>query len=177
MTVNPSPDGLPRFYRLGDVIVDRDTRTLLREGEAVRLEPRVFALLDYLSVQGGREVSRAELIAEVWRGAHVVDEAVHRAVSLLRSALGDTAQRPTYLQTTPAKGYRLLQAVDAAPPPKATPRIRGRNWPVVAAAALAGFALGAGVLALWPDRDDGGRIAPRHDREISDLPAPRAATP
>jgi len=158
--------GRARFFALGDVVVDRDTRTVLREGEAVRLEPRVFALLDYLVAQGGREVSRAELVAEVWLGTHVVDEAVHRAVSMLRSALGDSAQRPTYLLTTPRRGYRLLHPVEPglAPAPP-TPRRFSRRH--LAYATGTGLIIGVALTLLW-------RTAPVEDQSLAPM-APAAA--
>lgn len=72
-------------------------------------------LLLYLSGRPGQTVSKQELIERVWR-AHVVDEAVHRAISLLRSALGDSATTPAIIETVPRHGYRLLvRPMDARP--------------------------------------------------------------
>ena len=79
-------------------------RGLLRDGEAVKLEPRVPGLLLYLALVDGRVVSREELMREVWK-AHVVDDAACRAFSLLRTALdGDPgAPAPSATPTnTPA---------------------------------------------------------------------------
>jgi DNA-binding winged helix-turn-helix (wHTH) protein len=104
-----------RFYRLGNVIIDRDTRCLMREGEVTRLEPRVFALLTYLVNNPGREISRQELGAQVWNGVTVVDEAIQRAVSILRGALGDSPKLALYIQTTAGGGYRLTCDAAAVP--------------------------------------------------------------
>lgn len=132
----------PRFLDIGGLVLDRERSCLLRDGEAVRLEPRIADLLAYLAGAGGRIVSREELIREVWQ-AHVVDDAVHRAMSLLRGALGDDPRTPRLIETVPGRGYRLLtEAGPIAPPPHipATQRI-------AVPAALGGLAAGV-ILTL-----------------------------
>lgn len=146
----------PRFYRLGEVVIDRETRSVFRDGTAVKLEPRVFDVLEYLAGQGGREVPRSELIAKVWRGTHVVDEAVHRAISHLRAALGDAARAPVFLLTTPTPGYRLLQSVEGVSGASAAPRTvagSGRRNLAVAfgVGALTGMVAALLLQALRPE--------------------------
>jgi DNA-binding winged helix-turn-helix (wHTH) protein len=80
-----------------------------RDGRTIPVEPRVMELLLYFSSNPGRVISKRELMDEVW-GTNVVDEAVHRAVSLLRTALGDSAQDPKIIATVPKRGYRMLIA-------------------------------------------------------------------
>ena len=94
-------------FTLGPVTVDPVGRRISRAGATTAVEPRIMELLLYLSRRPGQTVSKQELIERVWR-AHVVDDAVHRAVSLLRSALGDCATSPAIIETVPRRGYRLL---------------------------------------------------------------------
>lgn len=142
-----TPTASPRFLQIGDLVLDRDRNCLLRDGEAVRLEPRVAALLVYLAEADGRVVARDELIREVWR-THVVDEAVHRALSLLRTALGDDPKAPRLIETVPGKGYRLLTAATSV----RGPIIVQRSSRPMIQAALAGLAAGVlltlGAMAL-----------------------------
>lgn len=139
-----------RFLRIDEVVVDRQSNAVFRDGAAFKVEPKVMAVLLHLAAERGRVVGKPELVATVWKGAHVVDEAVLRAVSLARAALGDDAKRPRIIETVPSRGYRMRVSpgtVDAAPRagPRTAPISRGVLAGCVAGAALAG-ALGAVLL-------------------------------
>jgi len=144
------PDGAAvggtALFRVGSRVADPDRNLILRDGELIRVEPKVMEALAYLARSGGRIVSREELRREVWR-AHVVDEAVQRVISGLRTALG----APDAIETVPRKGYRLVEAAG----PIGAPAMRGepgrdRRRLVLAAAFLAGVMAGAAAVALWP---------------------------
>lgn len=165
-----------RFFVLGDVVADAERNLVLRDGEIVKLEPKVMALLVYLSANHGRIVGKDELIARVWGGVHVVDEAVLRAVSVLRAALGDDARRPRLIETVPTKGYRLM--VEPEPlrepvAPTAGSFARSRLLGLVAAALLAGLVVGA-VGMKMQERPLYERIAPAAP---SPAPTPEARQP
>jgi DNA-binding winged helix-turn-helix (wHTH) protein len=131
-----------RYRRLGDVIVDSETRCVLREGQATRLEPRVFTLLLYFMENPGREISRRELGERVWNGVHVVDEAIQRAISVLRQALGDTPKQGLHIQTTTNGGYRLVSEMASVRAQSLEPPANWRNLAIAAAAGvLAGVLL------------------------------------
>lgn len=81
--------------RQGDVEMNRVERTVTRNGEAVTLTNKEFALLEYLMLHRGRPVSRATLLESVWNmspdaGTNVVDV----YVNYLRRKLHDPALRP-----------------------------------------------------------------------------------
>jgi TolB-like protein/Flp pilus assembly protein TadD len=57
-------------------------------------------------------ITRRQFFETVWQERVVNDEALSRAISLLRTALQDNAQAPTFIQTVPGIGYRLVAAVD-----------------------------------------------------------------
>lgn len=128
-----------RFWRLGDIVIDRDKRCVFRDSEVTRLEPRIFALLLYFLQHPGRELTRQELAARVWNGTNVVDEAIQRGVSILRAALGDTPKQGLHIQTTATGGYRLVSEVVSLPSQLAQAQLQ---WRSVAIAAAAGLALG-----------------------------------
>lgn len=130
-------------FRLGaTLVVDPVRNVILRDGQAGPVEPRVMQLLLYLGDRAGEIVSKRELMAEVWQ-ANVVDEAVQRAVSLLRSALGESGQEPRIIETVPGRGYRLL----VAPAPEQPQR----RVLLAACIALAALALAFLLLAFRPD--------------------------
>lgn len=53
--------------RVGDVVLDPLTREVWRAGEAIALSPREFALLEYLMRNVGRTLTRAAIVAQVWK--------------------------------------------------------------------------------------------------------------
>ncbi len=94
--------------RIGDWVVDPSDGTLASNGQVIRLEPRVMAVLLFLVERRAAVVSHDELLAGVWRDAHVTPTSLARSISVLRRALGDDAKRPIYIETVPKRGYRLM---------------------------------------------------------------------
>lgn len=101
----------PSSFEIGDWLVDLDLLRLRRGEDSRKLEPMAMRLLVFLAERPGRVVSRAEILEEVWEGRAVVDETLSRGMSLVRQALGDNAQEPTYIETIPRRGYRLIAPV------------------------------------------------------------------
>jgi len=133
--------------RVGEWLVAGDLNRITRGDEAVVVEPKVMALLLWLAGRPGEVVGREELLAAVWPGVVVGDNALTQGIAKLRKALGDTAQQPAYIEAIAKKGYRLIAPVQ--PPGVAAPRPTGgrrerRRLP--AAAALAAAALAAALV-------------------------------
>lgn len=95
---------------IGSWTVDPEANELRRDGEIVRLEPKTMAVLLALARRRGQVVTRDQLLDEIWSGVIVGDASLTQTVIKLRKALGDTAQSPTYIETIPKRGYRLLPA-------------------------------------------------------------------
>ncbi|MDX1419079.1 MAG: winged helix-turn-helix domain-containing protein [Rubricoccaceae bacterium] len=154
----PDPDR-PRRLRVGDWDVDPSAHEIARAGETVRVEPKVMALLVHLAERAGETVSRDDLLAAVWPGVVVTEDALSRAASKLRRALDDDAQAPRYVETIPKAGYRLIAPVEwggealAAAPATAAGRATGaaapggapRLWLTLGVVALALVLLVLGV--------------------------------
>tara|TARA_R110002110_G_scaffold77390_2_gene203487 strand:- start:28018 stop:30360 length:2343 start_codon:yes stop_codon:yes gene_type:complete len=95
---------MARQVRFGDWHFCRDTGVLDRDGTVVSLEPRVAALLQHFLDHPGELLSRDQLVAEVWEGRVVSDDAIRRAVSSLRRALAlDGSDK--LITTVHKKGY------------------------------------------------------------------------
>src|SRR6478609_5968434 len=106
--------------RFGPFAFDRDSRLLWRDGVEVALPPRVLGVLELLVERPGQIVPRQDLLDRVWRDAFVTDTSLAEAVSVLRQALGDDPQSPTYIQTVHRRGYRFVAPVEVrerTPPP------------------------------------------------------------
>ena len=100
-------------------------RSSLRElvspaGKSIRVEPRSMAVLLALAEEPGEVCRREELLDAVWGDRFVTEEVLSHAVWDLRRAFGDDARRPTFIQTIPRTGYRLVAPV-ARPQPGPEP--------------------------------------------------------
>jgi len=98
-------------FQLGEWSVHPDQGLLVGEKGELHLEPKVMEVLVYLAERQDQVVRRDDLINDVWRGTFVSDEVLSRAISLLRTCLGDDRMTPYYIQTLPKVGYRLLMEV------------------------------------------------------------------
>jgi len=110
-------------FQLGDWGVFPDQGLLVGDKGELHLEPKVMEVLIYLAERQDQVVRRDDLINDVWHGTFVTDEVLSRAISLLRTCLGDNRMTPYYIQTLPKVGYRLLMNVTplAAPEPVQEP--------------------------------------------------------
>src|SRR5829696_8747294 len=84
---------------------------LFRDGAPVSLEPRAVKVLAYLVRSRGRVVPKEELLDKVWSDVFTTDAVLKQAVSQIRRALGDAAERPRYIQTFHARGYQFIAPV------------------------------------------------------------------
>ncbi len=106
----------------GSFEFDPNSRLLKRDGVELQLPPRVLGVLEVLLRRAGDVVPRQELIDDVWRDAFVTDTSLAEAVSLLRQALGDDPQSPSFIQTFHRRGYRFVAPVAVQSPPATPPR-------------------------------------------------------
>ena len=99
------------IYRFDQFEVDDREFRLTEAGTPVPLEPKVLRLLVYLIENRNRLVRKQELLDAVWPDAMVTENALTRAVGLLRKALGEDSQVPRYIETVPTAGYRFIANV------------------------------------------------------------------
>jgi DNA-binding winged helix-turn-helix (wHTH) protein/Tfp pilus assembly protein PilF len=94
----------------------RPSGELLREGTRIRLQTQPLLILEELLARPGELVTREQLIARLWpKGVVDFDTALNSAVRRLRTALGDHAETPRYIETIPRRGYRFIGCLDASP--------------------------------------------------------------
>ena len=72
-------------------------------------------LLEILLERPGDVITREELRNRLWPNESFgdFDQAVNIAIAKLRSALGDAAENPRYIETLPKRGYRFIAQVTA----------------------------------------------------------------
>jgi TolB-like protein/DNA-binding winged helix-turn-helix (wHTH) protein/Tfp pilus assembly protein PilF len=115
----------PSVYRFGVFEADLGRRELLKHGIRIRLQEKPFLVLGELLRRPGEVVTREELRQRLWDPGTFVDfdEGVNTAVKRLRGCLGDSAEKPLYIETVSRYGYRFIAPVTAAPPKdEVTPR-------------------------------------------------------
>ncbi|HEX4051384.1 MAG TPA: winged helix-turn-helix domain-containing protein [Steroidobacteraceae bacterium] len=100
------------IYRCGDCVVEAGNRRFLRGGEALTLEPRVFAVIVQLLAHAGDLVPRNALLDAVWGHRYVTDSTVSRVIILARRAFGDDTETSQYIQTVRGAGYRYVGPVE-----------------------------------------------------------------
>ena len=107
-------------YRFTSFEVSVETGELLKHGRRVHLQRKPFEILTALLEQPGKLVSRESLRQRLWPAETFVDfdNGLNTALSKLREALGDTAEKPRYIETLERRGYRFLAPVEEI----ATPR-------------------------------------------------------
>ena len=150
------------IYRFDEFEVDDREFRLSSGGAPVPLEPKVLRLLLCLIENRNRLVRKQELLDKVWPDAAVTENALTRAIGLLRKALNDDSHLPRFLETVPTAGYRFIANVTvvesnnsvlepiAAPKPASTTatdatKFRASTRWVIASSILALVAVGTGL--------------------------------
>lgn len=101
------------FYQFGSFRIDSAERLLLRNGEEVRLAPKVFEVLLYLVENRGRVLEKDELMKEIWSETFVGEINLAKNISVLRKALSeDSGTAGQYIETIPKRGYRFTADVE-----------------------------------------------------------------
>lgn len=98
-------------------LLDLATHELKRDGQAVHLPPKAFALLAYLVGERPRVIPRTELDERLWPRSYVGRSSLGRLVAELRAAIGDDARAPRIIRTVHGAGYSFCAEVSSGPAP------------------------------------------------------------
>src|SRR6266576_3118222 len=99
------------MLRIGAWCVNPSSGQISRDGETARVEVRTMRLLLRLAEHAGDVVSIDDLLGHVWPDVTVAPDSVYQAVASLRRLLGDDPKQPTYIETVPRLGYRMVATV------------------------------------------------------------------
>jgi DNA-binding winged helix-turn-helix (wHTH) protein/TolB-like protein len=155
------------IHRFGLFEFDAASGELRKQGRLIRLEPQPARALALLVSRAGEVVSRDEMRSHLWGDeTHVdYDRGLAYCLGQVRTALGDSADNPRFVETLPRRGFRFIAPVvtptaDAAEAQEVSapggapednapgePVTRGRFWLWPAALAVA-VALGV-VWTAW----------------------------
>ena len=109
-------------YRFGSFAVYVETGELLKNGRRVHLQRKPFEILTALLEQPGKLVARENLRQRLWPADTFVDfdNGLNTALSKLREALGDTTEKPRYIETLERRGYRFIAPLEEIGPRQPT---------------------------------------------------------
>jgi DNA-binding winged helix-turn-helix (wHTH) protein len=161
-----------RYIRFGPFQVDQHRQEVSKNGARLKLQGKVYQVLLALIEKQGEVVTRDELRLRLWPAdTHVnFDANVNTTVNKLRQALGDSSEKPLYIETIPRKGYCLIVQPEFADIPvavaAAVPQANGVNgkphaenttsaktdlWITlgIIGLILGGMLLGAAITKLW----------------------------
>jgi DNA-binding winged helix-turn-helix (wHTH) protein len=170
------PPNKARYLRFGPFHIDQQRQQVFRGGTRLRLQGKVYQVLIVLLQKQGEVVTRDELKQALWPAdTHVnYDANVNTTVNKLRQALGESTDKPLYIETIPRKGYSFIGTAEfsdvpfpvaAAPKsqgsgsavaadsvqesPDGTPRSNKWLTVIIVGLILAGMLLGAGAATYW----------------------------
>lgn len=83
------------------------------DGVAIKLRPKTFEMLRLFAANGGRILSKQELMEAVWPNVHVGEDSLFQCIRELRTALGDDQRQMIKLAS--GGGYLLTAEVIAEP--------------------------------------------------------------
>jgi len=184
---SPPPNSVVRF---GTYEVSLQSGEVRKAGLRIRVQQQPMKLLQILLEHPRKVVTREELRSRVWPNESFgdFDQALNIAIGKLRSALGDSAENPRFIETLPKRGYRFIADVsvldaDAHPkmpesvagdPPTPEPgrTLQGAGLAVAAKRRLwliaLAFVLSLSILSVWLFRSRG--PAPAGIRSLAVLP-------
>ncbi len=104
------PVNTPRIWRFGVFELDASSGELRRSGGVVKMREQPTRILLLLLEHAGQMVTREQLRQHLWPSDTFVDfdHSLNSAVMKLREALGDSADKPLYIETVPKRGYRFV---------------------------------------------------------------------
>jgi OmpR family response regulator RpaB len=109
---NPKKEKVPKKehkkLQIQDLVVEMDTRTILKNNSKIKLTELEYTLLEFLVNHSGRELSRIMILNNVWGYTperYVDTRIVDVHISRLRSKIEINPSNPELILTIRGKGY------------------------------------------------------------------------
>ena len=114
-----------KLLRFGTFELNIEAEDLSKSGIPVKLPPQPLKLLALLASRAGQVVTRNEIQEQLWVGETFVDfeHGVNKCINQIRTALGDNADNPVYVETLPRRGYRFVAPVVSKTIPAPQPKV------------------------------------------------------
>jgi len=102
-----------RLIRFGVFELDAVNGELRKAGNSLKMHPQPLRVLLLLAEHAGQTVTREEIQQFLWGDNTFVDfeRGINFCINQIRTALGDDAEMPRYVETLPRRGYRFIAPV------------------------------------------------------------------
>ena len=146
---NPANPAIEQGFHLGELIVDPPAGEVTGPNANVKVDPKVMNVLVLLARHARHVVPRDDMLAQLWPGAVVTDDALSRCIYELRRILSLASGNDEWkalIETLPKRGYRLNGEVtplepEQEPQPIAKPQRRPNRLLFILGAAVVAAAL------------------------------------
>ena len=107
---SPANSQVRNYLHFGSFHLDLERRELFRDGLPIRVQAKIIEALLILVEHPGQIITREILRARLWPGDAQInyDANVNTTVNKLRHVLGDSHDRPFYVETIPRRGYTFI---------------------------------------------------------------------
>jgi len=95
-----------KIIEAGDLVINKETYTVTRKGEPIKLSATEFKLLVFLAERMGKIFNRDQILDAIWRDeAFVEPRTVDVHIRRLRSQIEEDPAQPRYIKTMRGIGY------------------------------------------------------------------------
>lgn len=117
------------YLHFGAFHLDVERRELFRDGSRVKVQSKVIEALLILVENPGQIITRDALRSRLWPGDTQInyDANVNTTVNKLRHTLGDSHDRPLYVETIPRRGYTFIANAEFVDQPPVVSRSKSAS--------------------------------------------------
>ena len=106
-TAGDQPKAETNLLAMGDVFLDLDSQSVIKQNEAVALTYTEFKILELLLTNRKRIFSLDSIYSSIWNENAVGDSAIMVHIKNIRKKLGDNSRSPMYIKTAWGRGYYI----------------------------------------------------------------------
>lgn len=112
----------PDEFEVGSWLVRPTSNEILQRGVTRRVRRQLMDLLVLLASRPAQVVGRKEILDKICGTQFVSNSILPRCIGELRQLLGDDPEHPTFIETVPTRGYRLIAPIADRTPGASKPR-------------------------------------------------------
>lgn len=99
---------MEQIYEFDGFRLDTQNLSLTKDGQAIKIEPKVFLVLSELVRHHGEIITRSELINRIWQGRQVSAGLLDSRLSAARKAIGDDGKKQKFIKTCADQGLKFV---------------------------------------------------------------------
>jgi len=105
------------IYTFKNFTINTNNFQLLKNNEALAVEPQVFNIILYLVENQDKVVSRQELLEAIWKNKIVSDSSISNHIKSARKVLDDDGQKQAVIKTIHGRGYQFIASCECSEKP------------------------------------------------------------